>query len=561
MRILISLMCGGMLIVLSSCNRQDVSDQKQKDKLAADYRVDTAEDDTAEQDDRAIDSDVSHDKSHDKSYRVKTSTNIRTSNFGRKHDHHKSDRHHSHRHPHHKDKKTPSHGKHGNHTDQHHRHHRDQHEQPVHHVRGHDTGNTDTENTDDWETEHERVQDREEDDGSPYEVSDDQEGLSASEIFRRRILPIARSTEASSCTECHFGGVDLQSYVREDEATTFAALRDDDLIDLATPDKSRLLTFIARRPDEEDPLLANVRQAEYQAFRAWIHAAVADPELLATEPAESGVGTEIPLEVIRHMRRDRVLNSFVKNIWSEMGRCINCHSPERNQQVVEENGDQVSWLVPRDPAATLKELLDGGNIDIDDPENSLVLLKPTGLEDHGGGEKFAVGSRTDKNFRRFLNDYAAVIKGEYQHPDQLPELQADVTVPTDQYLRINKLPMELDGKLLKIDIYRRLSSGWSDGPWATAENPIHGDHNFWQSMLFLTAPRGSRRAEEFEHAEEIQLPTGRYLVKIYIDQEDKTKDDRDYELSDDEYYGEVQIRGRWRTGHEQKKVVGAPRPD
>src|SRR5437016_2567221 len=83
----------------------------------------------------------------------------------------------------------------------------------------------------------------------------------AADIFARRILPIARA-QVSSCTECHFGGVDLKQYILEDAAQTFAALRDAGLVDVQNPAESKLLTFIGRRPGKEDTLLAKVRAEE-----------------------------------------------------------------------------------------------------------------------------------------------------------------------------------------------------------------------------------------------------------------------------------------------------------
>ncbi len=189
--------------------------------------------------------------------------------------------------------------------------------------------------------------------------------LSAEEVFGRRILPIARSAKASSCTECHFGGVELKNYIREDEAATFAALRDEGLIDIEKPDESKLLTFIRRSGDKTDPLLAKVREAEYAAFHTWIHAAVKDPRLLAVKSTDVKLRSELSPEVIRHMRRDRVVASFVENIWSEIGRCLHCHSPESNQKQVEKHGEQMSWIRPRDPAGTLAQCVEQGIIDPD----------------------------------------------------------------------------------------------------------------------------------------------------------------------------------------------------
>jgi hypothetical protein len=296
-----------------------------------------------------------------------------------------------------------------------------------------------------------------------------------------------------------------------------------------------------------------------QAFRSWIVVAVQDPDLLASKAPKETIGTELPPEVIRHMRTDRVLQSFVDNIWSEMGRCINCHSPERNRRTVEEHGEQVSWIVPNDPEATLAKLVDGGNIDIENPDQSLVVSKPVGLEDHGGGPKFALGSRTDKNFRQFLKDYSAVVTGKYRHREELPETSPDIGILTEQHLRITNLPTELDQRLLKADIYRWEGTDWSETPWGTAESPINGKQNIWQNMVFAIARRGTKRAAEMQKGQGAQLPAGRYLVKIYVDRDNRVSTDRDYELGESELIGQVEIDGDWPIGYQPPKIVQAPK--
>ncbi len=117
----------------------------------------------------------------------------------------------------------------------------------------------------------------------------------------------------------------------------------------------------------------------------------------------------------------------------------------------------------------------------------------------------------------------------------------------------------LDKKLLKADIYRWTDDGWSADPWGTAENPINGKTNQWQSMVMAVAPRGSPRAAQLTRSDKIQLPAARYLVKIYIDQRDQTKSDRNYELGAAEYLGQVESDGEWAPGYQPPKVIAAPR--
>lgn len=378
----------------------------------------------------------------------------------------------------------------------------------------------------------------------------------ASELFRRRVLPILTSKNPSSCTECHFGGVEIKAYIQEDQAATFASLRAAGLIDVKSPDKSKILQFIGRHTNATSELLVKVRRAEHEAFQAWIRAAVRDPELLATKASDTRVGTELPVEVIRHLRRDHVLDSFVENIWSQIGRCINCHSPERNERLVKKHGDQVSWIRPNDPAATLAQCVEQFIVDTDDPEESLILLKPLGEVEHGGGPKFALGSQTDKNFRRFLNDYAAVVNGKYQRRDQLPKPSPEVARLTNQHLRIVDLPENLGKRFLRVDIYRREGNAWSTTRWGTADNPIAADKRLWQNMVTAVAPADSPRAASVK--QEPMLPAGRYLAKIYVDREGKLKRDRDLELGDGDLLGQVEFDGDWPAGYQPPKIIHAP---
>ena len=54
----------------------------------------------------------------------------------------------------------------------------------------------------------------------------------AQTVFERRILPIFKSPNPSSCTECHLAGVDLKNYILPSHEKTFLSLRDQGLIDL-----------------------------------------------------------------------------------------------------------------------------------------------------------------------------------------------------------------------------------------------------------------------------------------------------------------------------------------
>ena len=71
------------------------------------------------------------------------------------------------------------------------------------------------------------------------------------------------------------------------------------------------------------------RQAEYQAFAAWIESCCQDESLVQLpDPAsEDWAKPSQSPAVIRHTRKNRVLDSFERNIWSQRMRCFPCHTP------------------------------------------------------------------------------------------------------------------------------------------------------------------------------------------------------------------------------------------
>ena len=151
------------------------------------------------------------------------------------------------------------------------------------------------------------------------------------EVFEKRIVPIFKSPNPSSCVQCHLAGVDLKDYILPDAEKTFRSLRDQGLIDLTAPEKSKIVKLIEMGtggPKPANPVHEKNRAAEREAFLAWIAACVADPKLTAAPKldAKEVAAPSRPPEVLRHARKDRLLASFENNVWSWRFRCMNCHT-------------------------------------------------------------------------------------------------------------------------------------------------------------------------------------------------------------------------------------------
>lgn len=370
----------------------------------------------------------------------------------------------------------------------------------------------------------------------------------SADVYSKRVLPLLRSPTGSSCKECHFGGIELSDLLSENEAESFAKLRAGGWIDAEHPGHSKLLTFVRRHGEETSPVIKKLRQKEVEALTAWIKAASSKPQLLAAK-AKDDTGIELDAELIRYLRSDHVLSRFTDNIWLEMGRCINCHSPERNERQVKEHGEQMSWIVPHDPEATLEYLVNNGLVDLDDPEQSEIRTKPTELVEHGGGPKFPVGSTSDKRFLTFLRDYAKVVTGNYTSSEQLPEPNAETTRATEHFLRLVHLPEAWAGKLMRVDLYADSDAGWSKHRVATADSPVARDKLIWQGIMWTVAPGDKTPAKT--------LGNRKYQARIYVDRTDRMKNDPDARFSNDDFVATIDFDGPWKLGWREPKIVHA----
>lgn len=389
-------------------------------------------------------------------------------------------------------------------------------------------------------------------------------GDDAARLFSDRILPILQSQQPSSCSACHFSGVSLRDYIRPTPAETFAGLRQAGLIDVERPDESKLLNFLSRSPEPPNPTLEQLRQTEHAAFRDWIRAAVRDPQLLSA-PATEPVGVELPLEVVRHARRDRVLASFVDNVWTEMARCVNCHSPERNRGKIAKFGqeyvDSISWLVPHDPAGTLVKLEETGNIDLDDPAESQLLTKPAGLVKHGGGPKFQPGDVAYRKFLGFLTDYAAVRQGRYQTAVELPPPPAQLALLTAQHLRITHFPPDVGAVHWRVDLHGwdHDAGAWAGAPIGSTSGKVNVQQHQAQGMVhLLVSPDAPDLAVLRENP---LLPRGPWLAKVYLDRADRRANNPVDDFGAADLAGTVEIRGDWPPGYQPPQIIRFPSSD
>jgi len=155
------------------------------------------------------------------------------------------------------------------------------------------------------------------------------------------------------------------------------------------------------------------RTKEYEAFVAWLKASAAEPSLRNAPKLKAEEQAKPPrgVEIIRHARKDRLVESFTNNVWSMRFRCMSCHTEgfSQNDKLVKENGERVAWFKKGGPEQTLDYLMQSELINVKEAEKSLLLLKPLNQVKHGGGAKFIVGDQGYKAMRSFIDDYARIV--------------------------------------------------------------------------------------------------------------------------------------------------------
>jgi hypothetical protein len=378
------------------------------------------------------------------------------------------------------------------------------------------------------------------------------------QIFEKRILPIFKSPQPSSCVDCHLAGVDLKNYILPSHEKTFVSLRDQGMIDLAKPAESKILRLIGMGDNQGAALVnAKVRKIELEAFTEWIKASCADPKLRdAPKLAVSDLAQpKRPDEVIRHDRIDAVLASFEKNIWSQRFRCTGCHAADgaENAKLVKENGEEMTWIRREGPEATMKYLLSSKLILPKAPDKSLLLLKPLNVVKHGGGQKMLTGDLTYKAFRSWIEDYAKVVGDQYAKASDLPkETAGPATFGSDIWLKLTNTPPAWGDKLLQVTLYAwdEKKKAWGTDPVANSDRKVFGKGRLWQHSLTLLAPAGSPRAA---------LPAGKYLIRIHVDFQGRLERDWKAQLGKSESAGELEVETSWPGGYGSMTSVDAGR--
>jgi len=425
----------------------------------------------------------------------------------------------------------------------------------------------------------------------------------AQDLFEQRIMPIFRSPDPSSCVQCHLASVDLKQYILPSHEKTFLSLRDQGLIDLEQPEQSKILELIRMGEKDLDEVARLIhektRDAEYRAFAAWIKACCNESSLRALPALSKSerARPDVPDEVIRHGRKSRIVDSFVRNVWSQRMRCFPCHTPHeidaanpRHQAAIkkqQEFAEQYPELIERlkifreTPEETLQSLIEKSQqtpvgqfplLNLANPKESLIVLKPmsklpardeagqfaapssTDPVSHMGGLKMHPDDQSYKAIVAWVQDYANVVNGRYTSVADLP---ADNWHATQLVLRLTSAPEDWSvGTPVQLFVHAwdEQADSWGSEAVAFTQGTVTPKGMVNGALFLLGAEQPAPTAAE----PPTSLSRGRYLVKTYVDREGKLADDPALLLGQEEFVGQTELtKPRWREGFRFAQEVSA----
>lgn len=247
------------------------------------------------------------------------------------------------------------------------------------------------------------------------------------DIYHDRIEPLLSADTPKSCNQCHLSGVDLAAFVRATPCETMACLVEDGLVDPEAPADSKILSFIRRASPDSELITVEVIQSEYDGFLQWIEASASCPSACAgvicngTQAAPKCPPTPVPSEPTEPLPdvlgpaecADTALEQlFYDNVYAWRARCFPCHfSDQLKAAPTAPRWLRVEGNCAQSSLATYRRITSGDFLNLDEPTQSLLLLKPLAIAaggvKHGGHDKFDdTSDPAYQGFLRFIEQYA-----------------------------------------------------------------------------------------------------------------------------------------------------------
>lgn len=246
-------------------------------------------------------------------------------------------------------------------------------------------------------------------------------------LYAQRIAPVLQDERPRTCNQCHLSGVDLSLFVKDTPCQTMACMVEQEIVNLEDPASSLVLMWIERASPASEGITRDVIDEEYRGFLQWIeHTAECGSAHCPTYDNPCDLEEPDPEDCDDRDIRDEFVafddpggcddivleEMFQHDFYAWRSRCFPCHWSTHGDSVPE----APNWLqigaCDVSSLATLREIERRGYIDVDEPTESLLLLKPLDEElggiEHGGGTKFHDDEEESYlAFVHFLERYAA----------------------------------------------------------------------------------------------------------------------------------------------------------
>jgi hypothetical protein len=112
--------------------------------------------------------------------------------------------------------------------------------------------------------------------------------------------------------------------------------------------------------------------------------------------------------------------------------------------------------------------------------------------------------------------------------------------------------------LLQVNVHAwdATSNSWEAEPIAASDRGVWGKGILWQHSLVLNAATDSERAKRWRDQKAL-LPAGRYLVKVYVDANERLKREWQSVLGQSEFVGEAIVETKWPSGYGRMTAIPA----
>ncbi|HIA02426.1 MAG TPA: hypothetical protein EYN66_11025 [Myxococcales bacterium] len=233
------------------------------------------------------------------------------------------------------------------------------------------------------------------------------------QAYQKYVEPFVSGTLPTSCSQCHMTGIDIGMYAQDTPCQTLACMVDSGVVDLSNPESSSLLADI--KLGQTKSSVFDVEK-EYEAMLNWIqwsascHSDVCGKIESACSSGSNAASTGI--NPIGSCSETGLLASFWDAVIIDKGRCDVCHSDWAKKDTTKGpctsdadcdeklqcldglcrkagayfspsffeglKGEMV-WKKKKDKERglnTMYNMVALGQIDIEEPLNSLMLVKP-----------------------------------------------------------------------------------------------------------------------------------------------------------------------------------------